>query len=727
MTSSFYPTFVSRTDQNGITLYTAADRAAIEETVSKLAQNRTTDQRPGVLLGKIQSGKTRCFLAVMALAFDQGYDITIVLTKGTVALARQTLLRIEQDFHEFVENDEVRVLDVMSTPDNLSGFTLSKKLVFVVKKQTDNLDRLSRLLFTTYPSLGGRRVLVIDDEADNASVGYSKQKDEEVVRLRKIADQINELRLALDSSSFLQVTATPYALYLQPEESPLGNGAGYAPVRPSFTVSIPEHDKYIGGRFYFEDSKIAGSVASHVFSPVEKEELDALRREDGRVLKLDQVLESLRVASLRKALVTFVAGGVIRILQSTGAGKKAGKFSFLVHTEAGKSAHEWQTSVVEALATKLKESAIIAPAVFNQLFSDAYTDLSSSISAAGQPLPDFDAVLTRAREALVQDHITIATINSERDIDPLLDKSGQLRLESPLNVFVGGQILDRGITIAGLIGFFYGRNPKRFQQDTVLQHSRMYGARPPADCAVTRFYTTPGIYAAMAEMHEMDEELRQRIVKAGDDQRFTFIELSESGRVVHCSPNKILAAVKVPLRPGKRFAPIGFQTDYKTRLEPVTNQINEWVASRFGTLDDSTSPEKAVEIPLSEALEFFDLMNPMLLPEEGYESFWDVAELKAILRHLSESAKTAAAGKVWLMIRTNRNRKRLPDEGESPFDTPDNPRIDTAHARAVAKDLPVLMLLRQNGAEAEGWRGCPFWWPVVFTPQNVKPAIFAKR
>jgi hypothetical protein len=59
-------------------------------------------------------------------------------------------------------------------------------------------------------------------------------------------------------------------------------------------------------------------------------------------------------------------------------------------------------------------------------------------------------------------------------------RKGQLRLRTPLNIFIGGQILDRGITIANLIGFYYGRDPQRFQQDTVLQHSRMYGFRPTA-------------------------------------------------------------------------------------------------------------------------------------------------------------------------------------------------------------------------------------------------------
>jgi hypothetical protein len=70
----------------------------IRRTVDQLIVEETSSQRPGILLGKIQSGKTRAFLGVMALAFDKGYDVAVVLTKGTVSLARQTLNRIKKDF-----------------------------------------------------------------------------------------------------------------------------------------------------------------------------------------------------------------------------------------------------------------------------------------------------------------------------------------------------------------------------------------------------------------------------------------------------------------------------------------------------------------------------------------------------------------------------------------------------------------------------------------------------
>src|SRR6185295_9717357 len=46
----------------------------IWETVDKLVLQPTDARRPGMLLGKIQSGKTRAFLGIIALAFDRGYE-----------------------------------------------------------------------------------------------------------------------------------------------------------------------------------------------------------------------------------------------------------------------------------------------------------------------------------------------------------------------------------------------------------------------------------------------------------------------------------------------------------------------------------------------------------------------------------------------------------------------------------------------------------------------------
>ncbi|WP_205731261.1 Z1 domain-containing protein, partial [Acinetobacter baumannii] len=69
------------------------------------------------------------------------------------------------------------------------------------------------------------------------------------------------------------------------------------------------------------------------------------------------------------------------------------------------------------------------------------------------------------------EYVTVTKVNSEENVINMLDDTGQLKLRSPLHIFIGGQVLDRGITLTNLIGFYYGRRPNKFQQDTVLQHS----------------------------------------------------------------------------------------------------------------------------------------------------------------------------------------------------------------------------------------------------------------
>src|SRR4051794_3774597 len=60
-------------------------QAACNETVDKLLTEATLSSKPGMLLGKIQSGKTKAFIGVLAIAFDNGDDHAVIFTKGTKA------------------------------------------------------------------------------------------------------------------------------------------------------------------------------------------------------------------------------------------------------------------------------------------------------------------------------------------------------------------------------------------------------------------------------------------------------------------------------------------------------------------------------------------------------------------------------------------------------------------------------------------------------------------
>ena len=82
----------------------------MEETVQKFLEKETNVNRPGMLLGKIQGGKTRAFIGIIALGFDNDYDMAIILTKGTKALARQTYARLKRDFRNFIDDDVIKTL-----------------------------------------------------------------------------------------------------------------------------------------------------------------------------------------------------------------------------------------------------------------------------------------------------------------------------------------------------------------------------------------------------------------------------------------------------------------------------------------------------------------------------------------------------------------------------------------------------------------------------------------
>jgi hypothetical protein len=689
-------------------------RAAVEEVIEKLQKEATSTQRPGILLGRIQSGKTRAFLGVIARAFDRGYDIAVILTKGTKSLAEQTFSRVKEDFKDFIAADQVDVFDILSVPE-LTPYELNRKLIFVVKKEDDNLRRLLRLFGEDYPQLRTKSVLIIDDEADLASVSFRKSNGQTTVGV--ISGQIDHLRDSITNTAFLQVTATPYALYLQPEEEIAVNGNSlFKPKRPAFTVLLPTHSKYAGGEEYFEKSADPDSSAFYFYREVPLSERDALKKPDGRRLHIERILTENNAAVLRDAIVSFLVGSAIRRLQQRAAGQWPQKYSFLFHTEQSRSSHEWQERVAGAIRGALVDQAHANSPLFHELVRASYMDLRRSIELEGVLVPSIEDVTKAVCDSLESGQLMITKVNSDNDVKKLLDDEGQLKLRTPLNMFIGGQILDRGITIKNMIGFYYGRNPNKFQQDTVLQHSRMYGARPPADLAVTRFYAPQHVYQVMRRIHEFDGALREAFESGYHDGGVYFIQKDSSNRLIPCSPNKLLFSDVVSIRPGKRLVLSGFQSVSRTnglkRLATLDLQIEKIAGT-------SKTP---VLIDLERGLELLDLAYENLDFDESTDD--DRKAHIAALEHLSRTSRKAELkGKVWVLIAKDRNVARYREEGR--FSNAPDTKQQKDLALSVAEDIPVLMLLRQNGEEAKGWRGLPFWWPVIVTPRSGVTAIFA--
>ncbi len=700
-------------------------KQCIEDTVSKLLVSDTSLKKPGILLGKIQSGKTRAFLGVIALAFDSGYDIAIILTKGTKALAEQTLKRLHADFGLFEDDNKVQIHDIMAFPKNLVPYELCQKLIIVAKKETNNLKHVLAALTETYPDLKNKKILIIDDEADFASISFHKEKKKGVVEQGKIARQIDEIRTKVEQSDFLQVTATPYSLYLQPDGEVYENGL-FPPKRPSFTVLLPIHKDYVGGDYYFLESEKEDSPAAHVYEEVSTEELAVLKankilgRADRRTLKIEEVFISPATKILRVSIMNFIVGACIRRIQQEKSGLRQENYSFVIHTEQSRTSHSWQEDVVKRLNEELIKIAKDDKNLFNKLVNDAYEGLKSSIELAELSLPIFDDVLAAVSRVLLEGMLVVEKVNSDKDVKALLDVKGQLKLRTPLNIFIGGQILDRGITIKNMIGFYYGRNPKKFQQDTVLQHSRMYGARCKEDLAVTRFYTTRGIYEIMRRIHEFDNALREAFLNGSHDRGVYFIRKDASDKLVPCSPSKIMMSNITTLKPYKRLLPYGFQTGYKSNIKKDIEELDKEILG----LSDFHKSDQFV-IPVEQALIILEkIKNTFVNFDAGYE--WDIKSHKASLEHLSKNiAKDDQRGKVWVLVRKDRNNRRLRDDCLRFFDAPDTSHIEGKICRELAIDIPALMLFRQNGTEEQGWKGSPFWWPVIVAPKNTPTSIFA--
>lgn len=679
-----------------------------------------------MLLGKVQSGKTRTFISILADGFDRGFDAAIVLSKNSTALIEQTVKRLQTEFGTFTDEGSMEIYDIMTAPDRFTQFELEAKHIFVAKKQKHNLDRLIDLF--SKPEMKSLHVLIIDDEADNASVGYAMRQGE--IDATTIASLISQLRDCIDKASFLQVTATPYSLYLQPNEIEVANHTSFKPTRPAFTQLVPVPETYVGGDTYFgaaarsEDPTVERCI-HHI---VDHREFDILKTPDRRRFRLEDCLTSPAIRSYRHAIINFITGGCIQRILGTDAGKnqRTLRYSFLVHSEATKNAHAFQEQLTVEICDELKIEAASNSTLFAELIEACYYDLDESIRLSGQMTPSLERVKVSVQEALDGGHLTIVKVNSDEQVATMLDSTGQLKLRSPINIFIGGQVLDRGVTLANLIGFYYGRRPQRSQQDTVLQHSRMYGYRRD-DLAVTRFYTSAIIRNRMFEMEAFDTALRDAIESAKEhhgDASVQFIRRSADGSVVPCSPNKILVSNVCALRPFRRILPIGFQSKYKSHIERTINRLDVKLEALI-----PFNAETPVEIPLSTAIELLETTEQTLewIDEEEDAPPFDWTSAKSALTHLaSQHPQPSGRGKVLLWTARDRNINRLAAEGSHSTyaETPDSPKTEGAIARKYAMNSPILFLLRQNGTEDKNWRGISFYWPIIQAQKNTPTSIY---
>jgi len=722
--------------------YSKATFDAAEDVIAKMLnppispRSNASMEHPGVLLGKVQSGKTRTFVTLLALAFDNGYDLAIVFTKNSRPLLKQTLERLQDDLKYFDRAGLLTTYDIMQAHEKYMPAEFNQKLIFVCKKEDDNLDRLKALITNHSDILKRKKVLFVDDEGDTATISYKKVAGK--IEANVVPKQISDIRGLLDGYSYLSVTATPYALYLQPTNIQVSRSTVFKPVKPLYTVLAPVGESYIGGDVFFRGHKsdpVLQKLRPHLHIPITTRELERLRKYDGRTFSHgDEYLTNKSYRALRESIVNFLVGGAMIRIPKIQNNIPDGmlRYAFVVHTEMAREAHNWQIALTTKLIDELKKVAATESDLFLELIQNGYNEFQGTLKIDGKLVPAFEDVVREVKRALGVGDITITKVNSENELISLLDQTGQLKLRVAYNIFVGGQVMDRGVTIGNLIGFFYGRRPQRAQTDTVIQHQRMYGYRRE-EIAVTRLYTTPTIHKSMAQMEEFDNTLRESIkkqIEGGGDGAVHFIRRAPDGSVIPCSPNKILASETQTLRPGLRILPIGFQSGYKTRIASIISDLDDEISSICDF--DGNEP---VLVPVKRGLKILKKISKTLEYDDSALPFNWTSAYDA-LAHLSEqSHDQKSKGKIWIWAAYGRRSSRFANrEGRSHatfIETPDSTKTEGQLWERHATDNPILFLLRQEGQEinektgGKEWRGTPFYWPVIRVQQNAQASVYA--
>lgn len=711
------------------TKYTSEMESCIIETCQYCINNtfgadEEKQKHPIMMLGKIQSGKTRAFTGLIALAFDNDFDMVFVLTKNSKALVQQTESRMKKEFKPFISEYELEVKNIIKMSYTLTGYQLEKKMIIIAKKEKNNLDKIISFI-EDYSINKNKRCIIIDDEADTTGVGYGKNKETEEFDLRTVASKVNDIRGSLDGCVFVQVTATPYALYLQPE---FNEDDKPEPIKPQKTILVPSGEGYIGGEYYFINSKDEKHPARFLFKAIDADEHEIVSDQkrkgkkskiaDRRVFKEEDILlREDKLPVFKLGIINFMIGAII--LRE----KKKSHYAYAIHTATQKDSHFRLKSVADHLFDDIRNRSCYTIPLIEKLIINSYDDIKRSIEAYGYEIPDYELIRKRFYEAVDKEYYSVDIVNSDNDIDELLnEESGELNLRSPFSIFVGGQVLDRGVTIPNMIGFYYGRSPISMQQDTVLQHSRMFGYRSKELLSVTRFYTTDRIHDNMGKITEIDMELREDIEKGNIGNGVYFITCKEQdkkfgprGKIIPCSPDKIRISDVILLKSHKHLLPIGFLPISKIKSVEIDNIVNCRISNLI-----KQNRMLVGKLSYMDAEEIIRIVYSGIKPDSNTTRFVTEDEFINTMRFLINENK-----EIDILIKKNKNNSKYRSNGrieDAPFTGDSESKI----AEDLAINNPVILLLQENG-NGKDWEYRPFWWPVLVLPKNIPKIIYASK
>ncbi|WP_315718263.1 MULTISPECIES: Z1 domain-containing protein [unclassified Bradyrhizobium] len=504
--------------------------------------------RRGLVVGHVQFGKTANYAGLASKAADAGYKLIIVLAGMHNALRQQTQRRMDRDFlgynttpaadgggftrigvGELDRNLHAEHLTTQAAngdfnrafQGNLGSGVQQRPVLLVIKKNARILENLNNWVSEVLATKGdteARPLLLVDDEADQASVDTGEQQFDDNdapdpdYEPKRINGQIRRLLSAFSRSAYVAYTATPFAnVLIHDAAATEEHGDDLFP--RSFIVNLPAPSNYVGPGLLFGIDGGGTDAAQEPFDVTrdvdqEGERWVSIDHKKGFLPRYDG--EDRIPPSLEDAILSFVLACAARAAR----GQRNVHNSMLVHVSRFKDVHqavfrqvdEWVADLKRKLKYTTKQKDPLLDRL-RELWERDFLPSSEAIraTAIGETLPKTDWPAVERELATAADKIRPQVVNSE--IRDALDYDGNA--VQGLNVIaIGGDKLSRGLTLEGLTVSYFLRASRMY--DSLMQMGRWFGYRP-GYVDLCRLYMTPDLRLWFRHVATAAEELRERL------------------------------------------------------------------------------------------------------------------------------------------------------------------------------------------------------------------------
>lgn len=439
-------------------------------------------QRRGLVIGDVQSGKTSTYTGLINKAADSGYKVVILLTGTIEKLRKQTQARIDKGFvgldsSALIKDKDNVLVGVGNINPSISGFVLTSTtsdfnkatatrlgcklsniqvpVLFVIKKNKSVLEKLEQWL-RIYNAVDGKissPLLLIDDEADNASVNTRKEDEDPTT----INAAIRKLLSLFEKASYVGYTATPFAnIFINPDSNEEMLNDDLFP--KDFIYALDPPTNYIGARGIFDEN------GEYRFMLKDNDDCEEYLPNSHKIGFRPGELPQ----SLKEAIASFFIANAVRDLR-----KQKKHRSMLINISrfiaVQKDIEKGVDSFVREMQREIKGYSLLGKKALGYesfvLIKDTFEKHFNHCEF------DWNTIQKNLHESVSP--IVVRSVhggNGAKNLNYDECEEDGLRL-----IAVGGYSLSRGLTLEGLCVSYFYRNSKMY--DTLMQMGRWFGYR----------------------------------------------------------------------------------------------------------------------------------------------------------------------------------------------------------------------------------------------------------